>query len=320
MRGADQFFRLLKCDCINGYGIARKRVNGRISEDLCIVVYVNQKLPVRRLPFVNRIPESIRIPDDRAPGGIIELHTDVAEARFTAVQNTVRVRPAPGGVSIGHEDITAGTLGGLVFDQDTNARVILSNNHVLANTNQGAAGDAILQPGPADGGTLADRIATLTRWVQIDFSDAGENLVDAAIATPVDQADVTWDTLHIGPQTPSVIRILGGSDLGLPVQKTGRTTDHTTGFVQAIHATVRVKYDLFEKANFIDQIILSQPLGEEFSGPGDSGSLIYDSDARCLGLLFAGSEGTPTEPGTTIANPIRAVFRSLHLRTLESVR
>src|SRR5262245_56479469 len=48
---------------------------------------------------------------------------------------TLRRRPAPNGVSIGHYAITAGTLGCLVTNGSTT--FILSNNHVLADENLG---------------------------------------------------------------------------------------------------------------------------------------------------------------------------------------
>ena len=71
-----------------------------------------------------------------------------------------RQRPVPNGFSVGHPDITAGTIGARVKGGDGSI-YILSNNHVLANINNASIGDAALQPGPYDGGTAADRIATL---------------------------------------------------------------------------------------------------------------------------------------------------------------
>ena len=44
-------------------------------------------------------------------------------------------------------------FGGLVRDKQSEDTVILSNNHVLANSNNASIGDTILQPGTADGGT-----------------------------------------------------------------------------------------------------------------------------------------------------------------------
>ena len=74
-------------------------------------------------------------------------------------------RPAPGGVSLGHYNISTATLGGVVKKNGT--RYILSNNHVLADSNAGKIGDPIWQPGPADGGTAADEIAKLSEFVYI---------------------------------------------------------------------------------------------------------------------------------------------------------
>lgn len=320
VRGVNQFYQLLRCDCINGYAIGRKRVHRKQTGDLAITVFVNKKLSLRRLPLSNRIPQVLRLPDDRASGGVLEFVTDVQEARFQALEYTAKQRPAPSGISIGHAAITAGTRGGLVRDKQSGAVVILSNNHVLANSNEAGVGDPILQPGPHDGGAdPADRIAALTRFMRIDFSPGAENRVDGAIATPVDpvKRQVIWNTRDIGAETPAKFRHLGDADLGLPVQKTGRTTEHTEGFVQSLYATVQVKYDLFRKATFVDQIIVSQPArAASFSNGGDSGSLVYDLEKRCLGLLFGGSEASGDEPATTIVNPIQHVLRELNVELL----
>jgi hypothetical protein len=76
-----------------------------------------------------------------------------------------RHRPAVPGISCGYTDVTAGTFGCLVRRGED--LYLLINNHVLANTNQGARGDIILQPGLYDGGTLDDQIAVLEQWAPI---------------------------------------------------------------------------------------------------------------------------------------------------------
>ena len=94
-----------------------------------------------------------------------------------------RIRPAPGGVSVAHYKVTAGTLGCLAVGRSSprNSRLLmLSNNHVIANSNNAAYGDCICQPGPYDGGTCpADQIATLERFVPIQYGGA-TNYVDCA--------------------------------------------------------------------------------------------------------------------------------------------
>jgi hypothetical protein len=318
VRGASQLLPLLRWEPVNGIAVGRKRVGGAETEDLAIIVYVSQKLGLSRLPLVNRIPGLVSIPDEQAAGGILEFVTDVQEARFSALGLTERARPARSGVSIGHRDVTAGTLGGLLRDGDTGDVVILSNNHVLANSNDADLGDAILQPGPIDGGADPDDlIGQLSGFVAIDFSEGAENRVDAAMATPLEASDVLFDTIDIGASTPADVRSVTEADLGRFVHKTGRTTAHTQGFIQGLFGTVRVQYELFQTATFVDQIIVSQsPAEEDFSGGGDSGALVYDAENCCVGLLFAGSQAGDGEPAKTILNPIDAVLTALDLELL----
>ncbi len=213
---------------------------------------------------------------------------------------TTRERPAPNGFSIGHTDITAGTLGAIVGDGTT--CFILSNNHVLANSNQATLGDNSLQPGPFDGGTSADAIGSLAAFKPISFN-SGTNDIDAAISTIFSTNSVTAATPSYGaPGTGYVSAVVGQS-----VQKFGRTTGHTVGLVAEVSVTVNVCYETRgpfrckSSATFVDQFTVTPGT---FSGGGDSGSLIVANvaDARPVGLLFAGSSTR------TIGNPIENVL------------
>ena len=208
---------------------------------------------------------------------------------------TAKFRPAPIGVSVGHPDITAGTIGACVTKGNT--RYILSNNHVLANENQGNNGDDILQPGPFDGGTSGDKIGDLSQFVDINFG--GINTIDAAIASTA-AGDLLNSTPSDGYGTPKSNPI--AASVGMRVMKYGRTTGQTKGRVQGINATVSVGYDT-GSALFVGQIVIG---GGGFSAGGDSGSLIVvekgGNARRPVGLLFAGGGGT------TIANPIQDVI------------
>ncbi len=89
-------------------------------------------------------------------------------------------RPVPIGVSTGHPNITAGTIGARVTD-GTNVYA-LSNNHVYADENNAIIGDNVLQPGSFDGGVDPDdAIGTLFDFEPILF-DGSNNTIDAAIA------------------------------------------------------------------------------------------------------------------------------------------
>jgi hypothetical protein len=215
---------------------------------------------------------------------------------------TLKHRPAPNGVSLGHFDITAGTLGCLV--NKNNTTYILSNNHVMANQNQASLGDNVLQPGPYDGGqNPGDAIATLSEFQTIVFSTSANNVIDAAIAAvnPNDVTGATADEGNYGAPSTTVV----AAAVGMDVKKCGRTTGCTSTSttktnegITAINATVNVGYD-FGTARFINQIVITK---RGFSAGGDSGSLVVDLNANPVGLLFAGSTTT------TIANPIGAVL------------
>jgi hypothetical protein len=215
---------------------------------------------------------------------------------------TNRVRPARPGYSVGHPKITAGTIGAGCYDLEPlpgkpPRYYILSNNHVLANSNDASIGDPIYQPGPFDGGGPADAIGRLSRFVPIKF-DGSCNYVDAAVAeVPFDtiDRDIYWTGY------PTAVAI--AAQVGMLVKKTGRTTNFTTGTVTAINSTVNVNYGGGKVARFCNQIITT-----DMSAGGDSGSLVLDWTNRPVGLLFAGS------PVATILNPIANVQLALRVR------
>jgi len=300
-------------------GIGYKSSGGKKTPTLSIICSVVQKLPPSKLSTREMIPSAI--------GG---LPTDVVQTGvIRALQShTARYRPAPGGVSIGHKDITAGTLGCLV--KKGGEFFILSNNHVLANSNAAQVGDPILQPGPYDGGRFPDdHLANLEAFVPISFTggssgcstargvadflnslaralgsdarlqaitiQAEDNLVDAAIARPLNPAEVKDEILEIGPLSG-----VGSGVLGMAIKKSGRTTGLTTGEIQQVDVTSTVQYGENKTARFTDQL-----LAGAMSQGGDSGSAILDTQNRLIGLLFAGSENS------TIINRIEHVFSAL---------
>lgn len=228
-----------------------------------------------------------------------------------------RHRPAPGGVSVGHLDVTAGTLGSRAIGLTApwnNRHLILSNNHVLANSNGGRVGDSIIQPGVADGGRHpGDQIAVLARWVPINFGGA-PNFVDAAIGWAWHER-VRGEQYYLSGSSPAYYRTgttpLAAS-LGLNVGKSGRTTGLTQGRVTQIGVSVNVNFGGGRVALFRNQIAIQSVNRNPFSAGGDSGSLIWHwaADRRPVGLLFAGGGGT------TFANPIGNVLSALNIRLL----
>lgn len=282
--GAQALGVLPKGSNVVGIGYGAKVTSGAgVEGDLAVRVYVRAKVPENALPQAEKVPTSVN-----------GKPTDV----ITVGDVTILARPTKCGVSVGHSAITAGTLGCLVRRRgpSINDRFILSNNHVLANSNLASLADPILEPGPLDGGNPLDPIAELTDFEPIDF--LGANSMDAAIARVLNPGDVDPEILgNIGRVSqPPVLPALYES-----VRKHGRTTLHTIGVIMDLAADINVRYGT-RLAAFEDQIAISG-VGGTFSSGGDSGSCIVDAVQRNpVALLFAG--GT----GTTFANPIIPVL------------
>ncbi|HHW40886.1 MAG TPA: hypothetical protein GXX19_07030 [Syntrophomonadaceae bacterium] len=307
-----------------GVGLGYKKRGREDTEEMAVIFFVDKKLPVEALAVDEVIPKKI----GRCCTDVIE----VGEMRFLG--RTERMRPAQPGVSIGHFKVTAGTFGAVVRDRKTGELFILSNNHVLANATDGRdgksrIGDPIYQPGSYDGGTKDDVIGHLERFVPITrFSrdvecniaamgvraanavirsfrpdyrvrlerQGATNLVDCALARPVDDKAIIPEIIDIGK-----INGVGEIRPGLQVKKSGRTSGLTQGKVIAIHVSLNVTMGhSSDVVRFHEQVMT-----EMKSLGGDSGSLILDMENRAVGLLFAGSEEH------TVCNPIQTVLDQL---------
>jgi hypothetical protein len=263
-------------------------------------LFVKKKLPKSQLSKDEIIPSAI--------GGlpVDVVQTGVFKARAVAPPNPrSHLRPALPGCSVGYDlgddEPMAGTFGALV--EDSTGRIyILSNNHVLAAEDALAAAGSIFQPGLLDGGKVKrDLIARLTRAVRM--TDAGMNLVDAAIAEVLDKSTVEAGIPVIGApkgHTKPARNII--------VHKFGRTTGYTSGYISDTNATMKVRYGR-GTLTFDDQLVIRSLERRKFSDGGDSGSLIVEKPTgKAVGLLFAG--GT----GYTLANPIQAVLKALKVQ------
>jgi hypothetical protein len=306
--------KLMDLNNVVATGVGFKIAGDTQTDEPSVIVSVVKKLPVNQLMASSIVPKTVG-----------DVKTDVIETgRIFAFQDPkLKMRPARPGVSIGHYLITTGTFGCLV--RRGGQVFILSNNHVLANSNAASPGDAIWQPGKYDGGTAADQIGVLEQFIPVSFTgggspspgcsplaalmklfgataralinEPGNNTVDCAIARPLTADLVTPDILNIGVPIG-----VGSATLGTQIQKSGRTTGYTQGQITQIDVTVSVDYE-GKVATFQDQLMAGA-----MSQGGDSGSAVLDMDKRVVGLLFAGSDST------TILNPIQFVLDALQVQ------
>jgi hypothetical protein len=228
-------------------------------------------------------------------------------------------------------DCCGGTLGSLIQDGGGH-QYLLSNNHVLARSDHGVVGDAIVQPGlidnnctPNGDGPGTTPVGALSAWLPLSSSATN---ADAAIAQ-VDSGAVstTGNILELGARqadgslgaAPPGISSTGGKGetaaLNRVVAKSGRTTGLTCASISALNLDVTVDYYLdcaetkpYLTKTYTNQVAIS---GNQFSDAGDSGSLVVDaSNAEPVGLFFAG--GTDLSGVSEgVANPAPDVLSEL---------
>ncbi|MCP2169110.1 hypothetical protein [Goodfellowiella coeruleoviolacea] len=226
--------------------------------------------------------------------------------------------PPLGGISISRLDDTSGTLGCMSTRNDSPGKLfLLSCNHVIAKDNLAKRGDPIIQPGTSDRGGPADAVAKFHSCQPIDFFGE-ENTVDCAIAEMTVTADKRFlytdsnqcTRVGFGPKVVTAI----SECLGVTVGKSGRTTGVTKGTVTTTNATLKAG-----TAVFVQQIGIQGDGGENFTEPGDSGSVVWlwppgkagvGQSYDLVGLHFTADE---EKPKTSYSNLMYLVLDSLEI-------
>ncbi len=249
-------------------------------------------------------------PEDKTGNGEAEILKD----------RTAKHRPAPGGISIGHYLITAGTLGTAVQDRTPEGRgklLALSNNHVLANSTTGndgraAKGDKILQPGAHDGGRdphdvwgHLERFVPLVKDIRCcSVAAMSEEIINRILSfsgtcyrvrfnknkEPENLVDAAVAKPIRDSYLSTAILGLGRAigiaevEIGQEVVFSGRTSGIKKGIVLARDVHIAVAMESGKPVIFTDQLVTSA-----IALPGDSGSLLLNNKNNAVGLVFAGS-------------------------------
>lgn len=292
---------------------------GELRTDLkpCVRFYVNKKISLNELMLNHRIPHSVFIQDANK-----RIETDVVEIGEMKLlvpdTHTGRTSSLMAGTSIGHKDVTAGTIAGIVFDKVNNTPYILSNRHVFAPIGNAHKGDLIVQPSALDLKALNDPTANVDNqvywagqlWKWIALND-NSNIVDAALAIPTFRSWIRYsNSIYQGMKETHKAEV---NDL---VKKDGRTSHFTSMQVLDTNAFIQIRVEDGKIYPFAAQILLEgTPGSTDSSGsePGDSGSMIVWEDPTSrdefpTGLLFAGSETH------TMANHIDNVLSELGIK------
>jgi hypothetical protein len=327
---------------VHAVGVGSKMVGGKATSQQCVRLYVVQKLALSLLPPRDRLPESVNgIPTD-----IIEAPPAFASVQSRRKQTLVRLaasgrsastvlaagapggppactaqrqaqqRPVIAGISAANHDITAGTLGYFCRSTrqgDNPSQVcVLSNNHIFANLNRAQVGDALYQPGPADGGVAADHFAGFLRCVPLQLDGTSPNRIDGAIGNLIPGLNASLEVCSIGKIAGTARAIEN-----MAIRKHGRTTGYTEGTVtdELIDALVAMDPDnpkavaLFQNQFRVVPSAAFPAIGKG----GDSGSLVVKQDtAEAVGLYFA----NPPTGEYGYANHIADVLHDLEIELL----
>lgn len=262
---------LLAKSNVVGVAVGYRETLGEITDDLAVVALVEHKKPIEALSSDDLIPREL----DGAKTDVLEIGVVRAQQALTPRN---RWRPVmPGGISIGHYLVTAGTLGALVYDRNTNEPLLLSNNHVFANSNDARVGDAILQPGATDyGQNPADVVAQLLRFVPLRYV-GDETVQPPVIQPPTQPTQPSNPTPPSSPNTPStgqdpqgcfalvagLAKVVGSANQTRPSSGAGAQSLTSNAFNPASATTVAFQQSISE--NRLDAAVARPLAGMQFS-------------------------------------------------------
>ncbi|GAA2100120.1 hypothetical protein GCM10009841_14540 [Microlunatus panaciterrae] len=304
---------LIAREGVVGVDIGEKISEGKPTGELSIVVYVEKKKPDSKLTKAQAIPKEINGVKTDVQELVIELQQAVRFQEAVSQVDTSAYPTLVGGIGIGPARtvflsppdvpsagnyVFVGTLGAIVEDRSSGARMALTNFHVACVNNTWTVGDRMVQPSRVDGGSPTGFFGSLTRAQLTENTDGAVITIDAG-----------------RPSEPSVTGIgtvvgQGVASVGMAVQKRGRTTEHTFGTVQSTDFTVSIDYGTGVGTRTLRhqiRIDTDTTKSPRFSDHGDSGSSVMDMNRNVVGLLFAGSN----DGSMTFANPIAAALDEL---------
>ena len=310
---------LLRIPGVTGVDIRRKITKGKETEKVAIVVSVEKKKPKSALDNAELIPAEI----DGVPTDVVEekivlqaasvLLDEAAEplidaTAYTTLEGGISMGPcrsvflSPPDVPAPGNYIFVGTLGAMVRDRTSGARMALTNFHVACVDSTWAVGNTMTQPGRVDGGACpTNKFGALVRAVLSDHVDGAVVSIDAGKASACAIVDI------------GQVKGKNTAAIGMAIRKRGRTSGLTYGTVTSVDQTVSINYgDGLGTHTLKNQIRLEVDTAHStvMSDHGDSGSVVVDANNKVIGLLYAG-----IDPGHTVsfANPIQSVLDELNV-------
>ncbi len=204
-----------------------------------------------------------------------------------------------GGHSIGRTGYPGGTLACTVRTR-TGVQMGLSCSHILNPTNTDEVGRAEIVHRNSLEDDSGNVIGVLAAFKPIDFSEDGENIIDAALFRPVREGAMSGcgNICQIG----TVAGVSRRPDFGAFVKKYGACTHYTEGALMIQDAAAVVTFPAGTKAIFNKLLVFRGMRPDKpFSRQGDSGALIVNENNLASGLLVATASGMDLTFGNCIS-------------------
>lgn len=285
-------------------GLRHRR--GRLTRELCMRVYVRDKLPHEYLSPAERIPQEIDgIPTD----------VNVQNGPFHPQDDRTKYRPVKGGTMVsngivalqpdGNPGIEEGTFGVTATRNSDKDIMLLSCAHVLMANGAIEGKSPIFQPShdpnpflkPADlpfrpKKNAENMIAIVSKAVlnsKVDAAIARIDVSSCCRSCGIDWRDEIVELSEAGLPPSNKLLGLRQAVIGDRVFKRGAATYRTEGTVFCtnlpdIPLTIEGQTTVFKGQIGIEGLGLLEP----FSLKGDSGSVVVADDGFVVGLLFAG--------------------------------
>lgn len=276
-----------------------------------VIVYTHQKIVPSSLNSLKSVAAKAgsAVPVRFVPSGTFNVNDFAPKPKaIKRIFIRSRIRPVPGGVSVGKTNPFSTGTGGVIVIRNGQL-YILSNNHVLIKNNSSNF-SATVQPGPADAAIAGNIIGKAFKFVRL--IKGGVNFQDSAIAIP--NSNSILNPRYLVSSSRQLITVPGhllSYPVGLQLFKSGRTSGFVRGTVESNNVDVRVSYGgALGTLLFRNQSVIRGNSGA-VSLPGDSGSVwLRASDRFAAALNFAGTANGVR----SISNPIGIVMATYGLR------
>ena len=310
---------------VTAIGLGGRERDGRPTGEIVIKVFVTRKKPVDEVPpgemipshfegvptdvveMTSPVPQLDPVPGSVAPGGALDMQ---------------KTDPLEGGMILGVEPDTNGTLGCFVRDTNDGTVYGLTNAHVLDDNHGKTSQSQRILRASGIGGFDPDAVGYATAFTDKDAFDCGVIRLEAGL---------NWlpSIKEIGPVAGSYEVTLADSVTQLyNVRKRGARTQLTGGILIAIG----VELVDFPEAKKFYIVIRPNPQKAPnenarscFSDHGDSGAVVVNDDNEVIALVW-GSQDTQ-KPSTvqrlvavaTTIGPVLEHFKKAHNLDLEVI-